>query len=41
LCVSTCIFNCLGGETSIENQHSDDSVVASMVKSASRCKVIS
>jgi hypothetical protein len=41
LCVSSCIFYCLGGESSIENQHSDDTVTADMVLSPTNCRIIS
>lgn len=37
-CVSICILNCLGGQSSVETQHSSDSVVIS--RSSGGCKAI-
>lgn len=37
LCISTCIFNCLGQETPIENEHSDDTVAAELKRSDDTC----
>lgn len=37
LCISTCIFNCLGQETPIDNEHSDDTVPIVIKRSDDSC----
>lgn len=37
LCISTCIFNCLGGETPIEAQHASDTNPVELARSSDRC----
>ena len=39
-CISTCIFNCLGGESPIESQHSSDSPALVLGRSSARCSSI-
>ena len=41
LCISTCIFNCLGGENPIETQHSSDTPPVSLARSSNLCANIS
>ena len=41
LCFSTCIFNCLGGETPIEAQHQSDNLVVALARSSTSCANIS
>ena len=41
LCFSTCIFNCLGGESPIETQHQSDAIPVTLARSSTSCANIS